>query len=59
MIVEDVGDSEDTVVTLLGAPTGRTEKADGSEILKWAYSEKTTSRGSVLFVLGTSKTSRS
>lgn len=53
------GDSEASVVALLGDPTSRAAQAGGSQILKWEYTRETKSKGSVLFVLGTNKKSSS
>ena len=55
----DPGDSADSVTDLLGEPTSKSEKADGSVIWKWAYQETTKRSGAVLFVLGTSSTHES
>ena len=55
----DPGDSADSVVGLLGEPTSKSEKADGSEIWKWHYEQTTKSSGAVLFLVGTSDSSES
>jgi outer membrane protein assembly factor BamE (lipoprotein component of BamABCDE complex) len=46
------GTSKAFVLALLGDPTSKTDLGDGSALWKWAYSERKTSSGAVLFVFG-------
>ena len=50
------GDSEASVVALLGEPTSKAARDDGSSIWKWQYSEATTRKGSVFLLIGTEST---
>jgi outer membrane protein assembly factor BamE (lipoprotein component of BamABCDE complex) len=46
------GTTKAFVLALLGEPTSKTDLGDGSALWKWAYSERKTSSGAVLFVFG-------
>ena len=49
-------DSQDEVFSLLGEPTSRTNKASGSSIWKYAYTQATTKPGAVFLLIGSEKT---
>lgn len=50
------GRKKDFVLALLGEPTSKTEVEGGTEIWKWAYSERRVHHGSVLLVIETGQT---
>ncbi|MEM1453407.1 MAG: outer membrane protein assembly factor BamE [Planctomycetota bacterium] len=50
------GDSSEEVSSLLGPPSSRTEKANGTTVWKYAYSKATTKSGAVFLLFGSSST---
>jgi outer membrane protein assembly factor BamE (lipoprotein component of BamABCDE complex) len=48
----EAGDDREEVTSLLGEPTSKASKADGTETWRWRYTEATTTTGTVFLLLG-------